>query len=335
LKIAIISVRDTGGAAYCLAHAINKITPENQAINMMAQDSYINYPAFVDMGNYNVKLCRDMVYKADAIVFLGYMKPFYEGLRLSKRRLKDKKKLLMCQGSEWRFGRGQLMKEAHELLGKHQICLSSPGLFLPYPKDQPPVPDDVKFLPPIRSFSEIGRRFKLCNQDEVALRSFSVPKRKVVFCHAPTSDVTKGSETFYRVMTQVHQILPQTSFLTIRQRPWYSCLSMLARSDVVFDQDPPFPAAYGGITIEAAIFRLPVVSKVDPDCAAWMKRETGLDMPLVSFDGEEELQEKVLQLAVNTKARRLVGNMTYRFCKAIHDERPVVERFFKIIDGMD
>lgn len=335
MKILVLSVRDTGGAGYCLAHAINKITPENQAINLMAQDSYINYPAFVDMGNYTVKLCRDMVYGADAIVFLGYMKPFFEGLALSKRRLKDKKKLLMCMGSEWRFGRKQLMEQADELLGKYQILLGGSGMFLPYPEDQPPVPDDVKFLPPVRSFSEIGRRFKLCNQDEVALESFGVQKKKVVFCHAPTSDMKKGSETFYRVITRVHQILPQTSFLTIRQQPWFTCLKSIARSDVLFDQDPPFPVGYGGITIEAAIFRLPVVTKIDPRCVAWLKRETGMASPFVTFDGEEDLQEKVLQLAVNAKLRRLLGDMTYKFCKKIHDEKPVVERFMKILDGMN
>ena len=333
MKITILSVRDTGGAGYCLAHAINKVHPEHQCVNMRAQDSYINYPTLVEMGNYSVKLCRDMVHKADVIVFLGYMKPFFEGLRLSKQRLKDKKKLLMCMGSEWRFGRKQLIQEADKLLGKYQILLGGSGMFLEYPEGDP-IPEGVKFLPPIRSFSEIGRRFGLCNQDEAALESFSVPKKKVVFCHAPTSDMKKGSETFYRVITRAMQILPDVSFLTIRNQPWYSCLNAIARSDVLFDQDPPFPVGYGGITIEASIFRLPVVTKIDPRCVAWLKRETGLDPPFVKFDGEEDLLEKVCQLAVNPKLRRLLGDLTYRFCKQLHDEKPVVERFFKIVDEM-
>src|SRR4030043_165667 len=102
MKIVIPSVRDTGGTGWNLAHAINNVYPkQHQAIDLTAQKSYINYPTIASMGDYAKRQCRDMIYKADAIVFLGSFRPLFEGLHLSPARLKDKKKLLLFMASEW------------------------------------------------------------------------------------------------------------------------------------------------------------------------------------------------------------------------------------------
>lgn len=333
MKILVASVRDTGGTGYNLAHAINKCT-RHQCVNLRAMHSYINYPSIADMGDYSVKICREMVYNADVIVFLGYMKPFFEGLKLRKSKLQNKKKLLYETGSIWRFQRKQLVKEADKLLEQYKIMLGGSGMFLEYPEGEP-IPEDCEFLPPTRSFSEIGRRHGLCNQDTRALESFGVDKQKVVFAHAPTSDMKKGTGTFYRAVTRAMQILPEMSFLTIRNQPWFSCLQSISRSDVLLDQDPPFPVGYGAISIEAAIFHVPVITNIDPRCALWIKQKTGLTTPFVRFSDEDDLMKRIYTLVRDHKLRRKLGQLNYSYCKKLHDEKPVVERFMKIVEEMN
>lgn len=336
LKILIAGIRDVGGNGYNLAHAINKYT-DHSAINLRGQSTYINFPCMADMGNYTIKLCRKMITESDVIVFQSTLKPFFEGLGLTKRKLKNKKKLLWCMGTEWRYGRNYLMQHADFFLGKnYRIMLGGSGMFLPgEDPEKTPCPPDAKWLPPVKPFSEIRRRYGLCNQDETALEHFAVPKKKVVFCHAPTSEAKKGSPIFYRAVTEAMHALPDLSFLTIANRPWRTCLSLIAGADVMLDQAPPFPVGYGAISVEASIFKLPVVTKINPQCITWLKQQTGMDSPFVTFTDEEDLLAKIYRLAVDAKLRRILGNMTYKFCKAIHDEKPVVERFMKILEEMD
>lgn len=333
MRIIIVGVRDPGATGYCLAHAINKYT-DHQCVNLRAQHSYINYPTIADMANYDVGLCRKMIYNSDVIMFQSGIKPFFEGLQLDTQKLRDKKKLLMCMGTEWRYGRKYLVEEAEKFLGDYQILLGGAGMFLPSPKGEP-CPDTAKYLPPVRSFSEIRRKFGLCNQDQNALKSFDVPKKKVVFCHAPTSEPKKGSVMFYRAITQVMRNEPNMAFSGIRMQPWATALSLISQADVLLDQNPPFPVGYGAISVEASIFKLPIITKIDPRCIAWLKQHTGLDAPFITFSDEDDLMGKIQRLAVDTKLRRIFGNMTYKFCKQLHDEKPVVERFMRILEEMN
>jgi hypothetical protein len=342
MKIAILAVRDTGGTAYTLAHAINNVYPnEHQAISVRSTNNFIDYPTIADMNSYNRKDIRELTYKADVVVFLGATAPFYEAFKLSKAKMRCKKKILLCMGSEWRWGRTRLIAQAKQLLEKYKIVLGGADMFIQIPIPQPDgstklseeVGDDIGYLPVVRSFKDISR-YSLVGADEEALKAFVLPPKKVVFTHAPTSEVSKGSDTFYRVATRVMQAVPNMTFQTIRSRPWVTTLSALSKTDVLFDQAPPFPTAYGALSVEAGIFHVPSISRVAPECAAFIKKHTGLDTPYISFKDEDDLIEKTLTLATSEKHRRLFGDLNYNYCKALHDEKPVVDRFFSIVEKM-
>lgn len=341
MKILILEIRDTGGTGYTLAHAINNQT-SHKAINLRAQKSFINYPAIADMGDYDASQCRSMIYNADLIVFEGVFKPLYDFFNLDPEKLKHTKKLFLCMGSEWRWGRKQLIEEADKLMGEYTVALGGAGMFLPTPEPpegmkKPEDPDhevEAHYLPVVRSFDEIRAKFSHSKKDLVALRSFSVPKKRVVFTHAPTSEAKKGSKTFHQVVTQVHQAVDYTTYMAITKQPWATTLGLLAQSDVLFDQDPPFPVGYGAISVEASIFGKPVVTQIDPRCRTWIKEKTGLTCPYISWDSYEDLYMKVLKLATDSKFRRRFGDLAYEYGRKLHDEKPVVDRFLKIVDKM-
>jgi hypothetical protein len=335
VKIVIAGVRDTGGTAWNLAHAINKVT-DHYAVDLTAQRSYINYPQTMDMTKYSKSTVRKIVYQADCIVFLSAFTPLLKGFRLSKKKLRDKKKLMYYCGSEWRYSRKELLQQIESrITHNYDVAVATPGMMLPGEDDEATAcPDWVKFLPWTRSFTEIKQVYGMCEQDADAVRQFTIPKQRVVFMHAPTSEANKGSATFYRAMTQCMQMVPNLTFSSVRGQPWANCLRAIAASNLVFDQDPPFPEAYGAITVEASIFKLPVISRMAPDCIEWYKQNEGLQSPIIQWRNDADLLEKMYHLATNEELRDTFGEATYNFCKALHDEQPVVERFLKIVEGI-
>jgi len=335
MKIVIPSIRDTGGTGWNLAHAINNVS-DHHAIDLTAQKSYINYPTMAHMGDYTKKLCRDILYKADVIVFLGSFRPLFDGLKLSRRKLKDTKKLLLFMGTEWRNGRKGILEHIDTYIkGDYQIVVGSPCMMMPAEdEEKTPCPKNVQWLPLTRGFSEIRKTYGVCNQDQAALNAFATPRDKVLFMHAPTSEERKGSQTFYYAMTRAQQLVPNLIFSMVRGQPWINCLKSMAVADLLFDQDPPFPETYGGISVEASIFKMPIISRVSQYAVDFWKRETGLDSPIIQWSDDEDLFKKVYRLATDQVLRKRFGVSTYKFMRAIHDEKPVVNRFLQIVDEM-
>jgi len=197
LKIVNLCFQDWGGGAYMLSHAINKLCRgEHQAINMRSTGSYIGYPTIGNMKNYTVPEVARMVHKADVVVYHIVLKPYFEGLDLDVKKIRDKKNILFFHGIELHQVGEDIIEQADEILDDYKILVSTADLLFKAPKG-------AEWLPTCRSFSEISRRFGMCNQDSEALASFGVPKKKVWFSHAPTNETKKGSALFYRVMTKL------------------------------------------------------------------------------------------------------------------------------------
>lgn len=285
-----------------------------------------------------------MLSSSDVVVFLGSVKPFFESLRMTRKMLRDQKKILLCMGSKWRWGRNQLIEQADKWLRNYKIVLGGADMFLPLDLEHPETheqrhfdavdEDEVAYLPVVRSFEEIESKFGLCKQDQAALEAFAVPKQQVIFTHVPTSETNKGSVHFYRAITRAQQACRNLIFTSVRQQTWFATLSILSKTDVLMDQAPPFPTAYGALSVEAAIFRIPSFSQVDPDCRKFIKRHTGLDTPYIVFEDDEDLFKKTVIMARQPETRRMFGDLNYEYCKQLHDEKPVVDRFMKIVEDM-
>ena len=335
MNIIIPSIRDTGGTGWNLAHAINNVS-EHRAIDITAQKSYINYPTMCHMGDYSKALVRKMIYKADTVAIVGSFRPLFDGLNLKPKKLEDKKKLLIFMGSEWRNGRAGLLQHADKYMrGPYKMIVGSPCMMMPgEDEDKTPCPSSVEWLPLTRGFTDIRAMYGMCNQDKQAIDTFGATRDKVAFMHAPTSEERKGSQTFYYAMTRAQQLNKKLIFSMIRGQPWINCLKSMAVSDLLFDQNPPFPETYGGIAVEASIFKLPIISRISQYAMEFWKKETGLDCPVIQWKDDDELFKKVYYLSKDRELREKLGDECHRFMKTLHDEKPVVDRFFKLIEDM-
>jgi hypothetical protein len=306
---------------------MNKYHPEHSTINLRSHSSF-SYPTIAEMRDYDIKLCKKIIMKADVIVFHSTIKPLFQGLHFKPKDLEGKKKIIYFLGTELRQIGTQLFEQAREYLGDFQALIDIPDLFF-YTKEK------VKWLPSCRSFSEISHMYGRCNQDTKALEQFAVPRKKVIFCHAPSDEYKKGTATFNKVITDVMKLNPTVNYLPIRNQTWANCLQSLSMADVVFDSDPPFEYSYGMIAVEASIFKIPVVTKISNRVIQKIHEETGLKSPFITFSDETDLFEKAYRLGKEEETRRMFGEMCYKYCKKLHDEKPVANKFLRIIEEMD
>jgi len=323
LKILNLSFADSAGAAYTLSHALNKMG--ETAINMRANDNYLNYPTIANLRNYDMETVKRMILKTDVLVFHTAMKPFMQAFQLDPKDLKDKKKLLYFHGSDCRQYGKQIVEQADYYWGDYQILVSTPDLL-------ELVPDSSKWLPVCRSFNEITAKYARSKKDQAALDSFGEPHTKTILGHAPTNPQMKGTHIFLRVITKVCSQIPNGEYLPIQMLPWDSCMRTMAKMDVFYDQC--VLGAYGTAAVEAAIFKLPVICPLKPRVHEEMEKLSGMPQPFIQFNDEEELEHISLRLCAEPELRAAFGLKVYTYCKAVHDDKPVAERFMGIINQM-
>lgn len=324
MKIINLSFADSAGAAYTLAHAINKTYPEHQCINMRANNNYLNYPAIAELRNYDAPGVRRMIEKSDVVIFHTAIKPFYSALQLEKEKMTDKKKLLYFHGSDCRNYGADILKQADEIMGDYEVLVSTPDLLRYVP--------EAHWMPCCRSFKEILARYSISGRDKKALSAFTEPKTRLTLSHAPTNMELKGSSTFFTVITRVLEEYPDAQYEAIRNLPWASCLSAISNTDIYYDQC--VLGAYGLAAVEAAIFAKPIFCLLDAGVIEIMEKETGKKNPFIQWKDEQDLAVKTLTLLKDADLRSRFGAIAHEYCKAVHDDLPVSRRLIKIIESM-
>lgn len=311
------------GSAYTLSHALNKI-PGIDAVNMRANNNYIDYPTIADMKFYREETCREMVYKADVVVFHTAVNPFMTGMHLDPRMIKGKK-LLYFHGSDVRTYGKTILQQADEKLVAYEVLVSTPDLLQLVPQ--------AVWLPVARPIGELIRHYGMCGQDHRALKAFGGDVRKTVLSHAPTSQERKGSALFYKTITTLIQHNALVEYQAIQNVTWDQCLRALGKTDIYFDQH--IIGAYGLAAVEASMFKAAVFCKLNPTCIDIYEKETGLKQPFIQWESDEDLLNKAMMLVNKQSLIRTFGNKGYEYIKKVHDEKPVAERFLKIVEGMD
>lgn len=317
MKILNLTFGDSAGAAYTLSHAINKHTM-HQAINIRTNDSYINYPTFANMRDYTQPTINKIVENSDAIVFHSAVKPYFQGLKLTKKMLKGKTIILYFHGSDLRGFGADILKQANHYFGEYTTFVSTPDLLEYAP--------NASWMPVCRSFIEISEKYSLSPRDKTALNSFGVAKTVINIAHAPTNEAVKGSEMFYRVVTQIVKANPNITYVPIKGHSWDSCLRMISQVDIFLDQAKL--GAYGTAAVEASIFKIPTLCLIDETVGKHIQQLTGLDQPFITFTDENDLAEKLFTLSHRPDLRNMFGEKQFEYCRKVHDEKPVVERFF-------
>jgi hypothetical protein len=324
MKILNLSMHDTAGSAYCLSHAINKNFPEHHAINLRVHDNYMAYPVHLEAENYDAESCRRMVKQSDVLVFHSTVYPFTKGLNITREELAAKKTLVYFHGTELREYADKQVREAYDMLGNPQFIVSTLDLLKH-------APEGSVWLPVCRSFDEITRMFGICNQDRKAIKTFTMSRKIVEFVHAPTNVTGKGTKLFYRAIETLRKNLPYVTLRLIVKQTWNRCLQLISKTDVMCDQALQTASTYGLVSVEASIFHKPVLTRLPSKILAFLKDETGLNCPFVNFGSQEEMESQMRMLTTKKKKRERIGRECHRFCKAIHDDKPVAKRFMKII----
>jgi len=250
-----------------------------------------------------------------------HVAPFFTSLRLNPKKFRDKTTLVYYHGTPLRTFKEKLTAEADEFLPGHLTTVSTPDL-LQYVKDG-------FWLPVCRSFSEIRRAYGKAAEDRKAINSFT-RKKNVVFGHA-TSNVEKhGSKLFFKALSNVIRGNMRVRSSIIINTPWDACLRKVSTFDVALGE-----AVLGVMQltqVEAAIFKIPVVSLLTPETRDLYKKLVGEAPPVVSWKNHADLEEKLYLLAERADVRKMLGNQIYEYAKKLHDEEAVVHRYLSILN---
>lgn len=265
---------------------------------------------------------RSIAEKADVVVFHQAVQPFLSAIGLDPKKLK--KKIVYFHGSECRSMGLQIVDQAKDLLGDVQFLVSTPDLLKIVP--------EAKWMPVCRSFGEIQGKYAGSRLDQAALEAFSEPKRKVILTQAATSVEGKGTPIFFRAITEVVENASWVEYQPIQNMPWDACLRTIAQSNVMFDS--ALTGSYGMVSVEAAIFRLPSFCRISPEVADLMEKESGCGQPFIQWPDDDSLRAQIFMLCDPTHGpgiRAKFGGLSYRYCKSMHDEKPVVNRFLEVV----
>ena len=319
MRIVQIGHRDTAGSAYFLAHAINKLT-NHKAVNMRFIDNYMRYPVMIEAGAYSRQAIRKMIYKADIIHFHIHVKPIFTSLRLDPKKFVDKTTLVYYHGSMLRNYGEELIADAEEYLPGHITTVSTPDLL--------GLVKNGVWLPVCRPFSEIAAKYGRSLKDVKARRAFG-KKKIVTFGHPTTSVQKKGSQIFFKVLTNVIRSNEGVRASMIINSSWDACMRKMSHFDVLLGE-----AKLGVMQltqVEAAIFKIPVVSLLRRETAELYKKLVGGAPPVVSWRDTVDLEEKLYALVERPDVRKLLGSQMCDYARKLHDEQAVVNRYLDVL----
>lgn len=320
MRFVQIGDRDTAGSGFSLAHAINKLT-RHKAVNIRFISDYMRYPTMIEGGAYSREDIRKMVYKADVVHFHIHVKPLFTSLRLNPKKFRDKTTLVYYHGSMLRNFKDDLRREANEYLPNHIVTVSTPDLLS--------LVKNSVWLPVCRSFHEIAAKYSRSPEDAKACRAFG-KKNIVVFGHPTTSVKKKGSQIFFKVLTNVIRSNTGVRASIIINSAWDACLRKMSHFDVLLGE-----AKLGVMQltqVEAAIFKIPVVSLLTSETVALYKKLAGAPPPVVVWKDQVDLEEKLYALVERRDVRVLLGRKMFDYAKKLHDEPAVVKRYLEIVN---
>jgi hypothetical protein len=321
LKVLNLCISDSGAGAYSLSHALNKRS-DVESISLRTSNSWVNYPAMAEARVYGKEGCKKLVEAADVVIFHSAVRPFFDAFNLDKEILKAKRKFLYFHGSDCRNNGLAIMEDAREVMGAYEILLSTPDLL-----DR--VPNGF-WLPVARDFDAIHANYAATPKDRAALENWGAFKKKTVLAHAPTNVELKGSPVFYKIITEVIDTIENVDFLSIKDVPWDTCLRMLTQVNVLYDQF--ILGGYGMISVEASVFGAACFCNLAPRVCDVMEKESGLPQPFIQWNNEDELRTQSFMLAQEPDLQHKFGAMTTQYCRKMHDDVNVAERFMRILE---
>jgi hypothetical protein len=65
-----------------------------------------------------------------------------------------------------------------------------------------------------------------------------------------------------------------------------------------------------------------------------MEKESGLPQPFIQWLDQDELRTQSFMLVQEPKLQRKFGDMAQAYCRKMHDDLNVAERFMKIVEAI-
>jgi len=307
MNIVSLNGEDLGGLSYNLCSAINELT-EHHAINMVASNTWLSYPAMVQGKGQIIKQLRASMGDAD-VIHLNESPALLAYFGIDPKTCQDKTIIYHVHGNRFRRNRDNYLQYLKTRFPEAQILVSTPDLLSLVP--------EASWFPSVVPVEKYHREYTLGeNTPPIIYNSATKPRKSVPLMRRVVRNLkAQGVELEMQAITKV---------------PHQTNLSLKSKADIYFDGLRVF---YGVNAIEAAAFEMPVVCGVYRECKEHLD-SLGVGCGFKAFNKaeHEEIQAEVKRLVLDKAHRKKVGKDCFEYASKIHSSEAGVKRFMEIIE---
>jgi glycosyltransferase involved in cell wall biosynthesis len=309
MDIVILTEYDFSGNMYNLASFVNKYTKHRAIAIKHKVNSRLQYPTMIHATNANVADIRELIYKADAVVWKE-TPDICEKLGLDVNRMKKKNNNVLLGGGGYSSQNFfPINQQFYGDLGAKWATSS-----LDFTKENP----DWAWVPASIRVEHLRESYDYAKGDPPLF--FASPSNA-------TDKMMNVRIKFQFIVDQLRKVgLPFREKLVFG-KPNEICLHFKANSDIFFDR---IWDIYGINSQEAAAFESAVITGTSEFVRGRIK-EFGFDCPFIFVDHHVLAIDEVLYLLENQDEMRRIGRECYEYVKKVHNGELAVKNLMKLI----
>jgi glycosyltransferase involved in cell wall biosynthesis len=309
MDIVILTEYDFSGNMYNLASFINKYTKHRAVAIKLKSNPRLQYPTLIHATKTNLPEVRELIYKADAVVWKE-MPTLLDQFGLDFDRMEKKNNVVILggggfssekffPGNQWFYGE----------LGAKWATSS-----LDFTKKNP----DWAWIPASIRVERLREKYDRTKGTLPLL--FTSPSR--------ATDAMMDVRGKFRFITeQLEKAEIQFRHKTVFNEANEICLHLKAQSDIFFDR---IWDIYGMNSQEAAAFEAAVITGTSQYVRDQLKKRVG-ECPFIFVDHHVLAIDEIAYLIENPDEMRRVGRECYKYVKKVHNGELAAESLMKVI----
>jgi len=163
------------------------------------------------------------------------------------------------------------------------------------------------------------------NIDPLIIHKVKWKSGKPIVCQSPSSKPKKNTAKILKYISNKKNIDP----LIIHKVKWKKCIKLKSKADIYIG---PFKIGYGVSQLEAMAMKIPVITKLEPENEAKIRRAVGYlphyDCPM------EKLSEGIDTLLSDRELYDEYAELGHNYVKEFHDYPVVAKKFILICEKL-
>jgi len=309
LDIIILTEYDFSGNMYNLASFINRYTKHRAIAIKHKNNTTLQYPTMIHGNEGNLREIRDLIYKADVVVWKE-TPDLCEQFGLDFDEMKKRNNIVILGGGG--YSSNKFFPDNQRVYGELGAKWATSSL--DFTKKNP----DWAWIPASIRVENLREYYDYTKGDPPLL--FTSPSKA-------TDNMMNVRTKFQFIVEQLRKADLKFRDKTVFNKPNELCLHLKANADIFFDR---IWDIYGMNSQEAAAFECAVITGTSQYVRDELKTR-GFKCPFIFVDHHVLAIDEIVYLLENPDEMRRVGYECYRYVKKVHNGELAVKNLMKLI----